>query len=61
MSYEDGIYHFVLSGDKFKKQIKFISSQNLITNKEAHNKSGSILTINAGFFDPNNQKLSLIL
>ena len=56
MEYNDGIYHFVLSGDKIKKQIKFISSQNLITNKEAHLNSGSILTINTGFFDPNNQK-----
>lgn len=56
MDYQDGIYHFVLSGDKIKKQIKFISSSNLITNKEAHTTSGSILTINAGFFDPKNQK-----
>ena len=56
MEYSDGIYHFVLSGDKIKKQIKFISSPNLITNKEAHSKSGSLLTINAGFFDPKNQK-----
>ena len=56
MEYENGIYHFTLSGDKIKKQIKFISSQNLITNKEAHTKSGSVLTINTGFFDPKNQK-----
>ena len=56
MEYGDGIYHFVLSGDKVKKQIKFISSPNLITNKQAHTQSGSILTINTGFFDPNNQK-----
>jgi hypothetical protein len=56
MEYNDGIYHFVLSGNKIKKQISFISSQNLITNKEAHLNSGSLLTINAGFFDPNNQK-----
>jgi len=56
MEYNDGIYHFVLTGDKIKKQIKFISSSNLITNKEAHIQSGSLLTINAGFFDPNNQK-----
>ena len=56
MEYNDGIYHFILSGDKIKKQIKFISSQNLITNKEAHTNSGSQLTINTGFFDPNNQK-----
>ena len=56
MEYNDGIYHFILSGDKIKKQIKFRSSQNLITNKEAHTNSGSQLTINTGFFDPNNQK-----
>ena len=56
MSYNDGIYHFVLSGDKIKKQIKFVSSPTLITNREAHNNSGSILTINTGFFDPKNQK-----
>ncbi len=56
MNYEDGIYHFVLTGDKIKKQIHFVSSQNLITNKEAHVKAGSLLTINTGFFDPKNQK-----
>ena len=56
MEYNDGIYHFVLSGDKIKKQIKFVSSPNLITNQEAHKKAGSLLTINTGFFDPNNQK-----
>ena len=53
---EDGVYHIVLSGKKIKKKIAFISSPNLITNKEAHIKSGSQLTINAGFFDPKNQK-----
>ena len=56
VNYEDGIYHTVLSGDKMKKQIQFVSSSNLITNKEAHNNSGSLFTINAGFFDPKNQK-----
>ena len=56
VNYDDGIYHIILSGDKIKKQIKFISSQNLITNKEAHKNAGSLLTINTGFFDPNNQK-----
>ena len=56
MEYSDGIYHFILSGDKIKKQIQFVASPSLITNKEAHNKSGSILTINTGFFDPKNQK-----
>ena len=56
VEYNDGIYHIVLSGDKIKKQVQFVSSPNLITNKEAHNARGSLLTINAGFFDPNNQK-----
>lgn len=56
VSYEDGIYHAILSGDKIKKEIKFISSSNLITNREAHNNAQSRFTINTGFFDPNNQK-----
>lgn len=56
VNYNDGIYHVILSGEKIKKQIEFISSPTLITNSEAHKKSASILTINAGFFDPNNQK-----
>ena len=56
VDYNDGIYHITLSGEKVKKQIQFISSSNLITNKEAHVKSGSLLTINTGFFDPKNQK-----
>lgn len=56
MEYIDGVYHFVLSGERIKKRIQFISSANLITNSEAHNNSGAILTINAGFFDPKNQK-----
>ena len=56
MDYNNGIYHFVLSGDKIKKEIQFVSSANLITNKEIHNNTQALLTINAGFFDPKNQK-----
>ncbi len=56
VTFDDGIYHIILSGDKIKKQIQFISSPSLITNKEAHNKSSSLLTINTGYFDPKNQK-----
>ena len=56
VDFQDGVYHVVLSGEKIKKQIQFVSSSNLITNKEAHDKSGSLLTINTGFFDPKNQK-----
>jgi hypothetical protein len=56
ISYNDGIYHIILSGKRLEKNIKFISSEKLITNREAHLTSGSTLTINTGFFDPNNQK-----
>lgn len=56
VQYNDGIYHAVLSGDKVKKRMQFVSSSNLITNKEAHNNGDSLFTINAGFFDPNNEK-----
>ena len=56
LDYSEGIYHAVITGNKIKKQIQFVSSSNLITNKEAHNNSSSLFTINAGFFDPNNQK-----
>ena len=56
VSYDDGIYHIVLSGDKIKKKIQFVSSPNLITNREAHNTGNSQLTVNAGFFDPKNEK-----
>ena len=56
VNYEDGIYHIILSGNKIKKKMTFVSSPNLITNREAHVNSGSLLTINAGYFDPKNQK-----
>lgn len=52
----NGIYHIVLKGEKVKKRIKFIANETLITNKEAHEKSGATLTVNAGFFDPQNSK-----
>jgi len=53
---ENGIYHIVLDGKKFENKIKFVSSDQLITNRDAHQQSGALMTINAGFFDPNNQK-----
>lgn len=55
-----GIYHIVISGEKIKKQIQFISSSSLITNREAHFKNNSLLTINTGFFDPQNQKTNFL-
>lgn len=56
IEYNDGIYHITLNGEKIKKKIKFVTSENLITNKEAHQKGNAQLTINAGFFDPENEK-----
>jgi len=56
MDFQDGIYHIKLSGKKVEKGLKFVSSEKLVTNKEAHLASGSKLTINTGFFDPKNQK-----
>lgn len=56
VDYNDGIYHAVLKGDKMYKQIQFISSSDLKTNKEIHNNTKSLFTINTGFFDPNNKK-----
>lgn len=56
INFNDGIYHIKLDGKRVEKGIKFISSEKLITNKEAHTISGAKLTINAGFFDPKNQK-----
>lgn len=56
ITYNDGIYHIVLKGEKIKRHIKFISSESLITNKEAHQRAKAKLTVNAGYFDPENQK-----
>ena len=56
IDFHDGIYHIKLDGKKVEKGLKFVSSEKLITNKEAHLSSGAKLTINAGFFDPKNQK-----
>ena len=56
VDYDNGIYHVVLKGEKIKKNIKFVTSEDLITNHEAHVRGRSELTINAGFFDPKNGK-----
>ena len=53
---DNGIYHIVLKGEKIKKKIKFVVSEDLVTNREAHIKGNSALTINAGYFDPKNGK-----
>ncbi|RAI10033.1 MAG: hypothetical protein DKM24_07430 [Candidatus Melainabacteria bacterium] len=51
-----GIYHITLSGNAVKKRINFIATDSLMTNKEVHDASKSLLTINTGFFDPKNGK-----
>ncbi len=56
IDFDKGIYHIILKGEKIKKKIKFVASENLITNREAHKSSRSILTINTGFFDPETGK-----
>ena len=56
VSYDNGIYHIVLKGERIKKKIKFVASPTLITNRDAHRYYRSKLTINTGFFDPKNQK-----
>jgi exopolysaccharide biosynthesis protein len=56
VSYNDGIYHIIIGKDRAKKKVKVYASQSLATNEEIHKKSGSELTVNAGFFDPNNGK-----
>lgn len=56
IKFDDGIYHIILRGEKIKKKIKFTSSQSLVTNSEMHKSSGAKLTLNAGFFDPENEK-----
>jgi len=56
IDYNDGIYHITLTGEKIKKHVHFISSESLITNKEAHQRTKAKLTVNAGYFDPNNGK-----
>ena len=56
ISFDNGIYHIILDGNKVGKKIKFVTSEKLLTNKEAHLDGRSILTINTGFFDPKNQK-----
>ena len=56
VNYDNGIYHIILTGNSIKKKMQFVSSSDLITNREAHRLGRSQLTINTGFFDPKNQK-----
>ncbi len=53
---DNGVYHVILKGERIKKKMKFVVSEDLITNREAHIRGRSELTINTGFFDPKNAK-----
>ena len=53
----DGVYHIIIkANNKTLKKLKCISVQDLMTNREVHNKTKAILTVNGGFFDPANKK-----
>lgn len=56
INYDNGIYYIKIDGKRTCKTLKFVSSEKLVTNREMHNSTNSKLTINAGFFDPKNQK-----
>lgn len=51
-----GVYHIVIPTSTRVNRFDFVLSEKLITNKAAHDKYNSILTINTGFFDPVNEK-----
>lgn len=51
--FKDGIYHIIIPPDE---KIEFVSTPKLMTNSDIHKATGAKLTVNAGFFDPKNQK-----
>jgi len=53
----DGIYHITLEQNKkLAKRLKCVTVDDLMSNSEVHKKSEAILTVNGGFFDPQNKK-----
>lgn len=53
----DGVYHIILEQNKkTAKRLKCVIADDLMTNREIHKKAESVLTINGGFFDPQNKK-----
>lgn len=51
--FKDGVYHIIIPPTE---KIEFVSVDKLTTNANIHKSLGAILTVNAGFFDPKNQK-----
>lgn len=56
IEYTEGVYHLILQGKKAAKKIDFVSVDGLETNMNVHKLYDSLLTVNAGYFDPNNKK-----
>ena len=56
IKFENGIYDIHLKGEKIKRKIAVHAVNSLKTNKEVHKESGATLTVNAGYFDPQNEK-----
>lgn len=53
----DGVYHIILEQNKkLAKRLKCVMADDLMTNREIHKKADAILTVNGGFFDPQNKK-----
>ena len=56
VTYSKGIYHIVIPFDGKTNRINFVSSENLVTNRKMFKRSHADLVVNAGFFDPKNEK-----
>ena len=56
INFQDGIYHVEIPYNPTKNNLDFVLTENLMTNRQIHKKLKSKLTVNAGFFDPNNSK-----
>ena len=51
--FNDGIYHIVIPEET---NIEFVSSEHLKTNRQVFEETKARLVVNAGFFDPKNEK-----
>lgn len=53
----DGIYHITIEQNrKTANRLKCVVVDDLMTTREVHKKADAVLTINGGFFDPQNKK-----
>lgn len=56
IEFNSGVYHITIPYSPHSNHIKFLLSENLVTNQTFHKHSGAEFTINTGFFDPKNEK-----